>query len=317
MGSGPRSLFDDEAKLVAAACRRMLPAQRAGPMLARARPYPTTGSSISTTRSIRRARDLFGADRRADDRLHRRTCCGVDRAEAQRIQKGYFHDHGTTLAGLMAEHGVDPHAFLAYVHDIEMDVLERGRAARRRDRAAAGAQAGLHQRRRALCAARCSTGSGWATASRRSTTSTRCDLIAQARSAGLCGPVRGVSASIPTTALFVEDMARNLKPAKAIGMTTVWVDNGSEQAPTTPTAAIIDYTDHRPRPTGCNDITGGRMTDLQRRSTPPGKSAPSIGLDTSGEVRDAVDDGARRCSTRARRASPSPTAMAAGGSTSG
>ena len=34
----------------------------------------------------------------------------------------------------------------------------------------------------------------------------------------------------PTSALFVEDMARNLKPAKALGMTTVWVDNGSEQA---------------------------------------------------------------------------------------
>ena len=34
----------------------------------------------------------------------------------------------------------------------------------------------------------------------------------------------------PTRALFVEDMARNLKPAKAIGMTTVWVNNGSEQA---------------------------------------------------------------------------------------
>ena len=33
----------------------------------------------------------------------------------------------------------------------------------------------------------------------------------------------------PTRALFVEDMARNLAPAKAIGMTTVWVDNGSEQ----------------------------------------------------------------------------------------
>jgi putative hydrolase of the HAD superfamily len=34
----------------------------------------------------------------------------------------------------------------------------------------------------------------------------------------------------PATAVFVEDMARNLAPAKAIGMTTVWVDNGSEQA---------------------------------------------------------------------------------------
>ena len=33
----------------------------------------------------------------------------------------------------------------------------------------------------------------------------------------------------PTRALFAEDMARNLKPAKVLGMTTLWVDNGSEQ----------------------------------------------------------------------------------------
>jgi beta-phosphoglucomutase-like phosphatase (HAD superfamily) len=33
----------------------------------------------------------------------------------------------------------------------------------------------------------------------------------------------------PRSALFVEDMARNLKPAKALGMATVWVDNGSER----------------------------------------------------------------------------------------
>ena len=44
--------------------------------------------------------------------------------EALRVQKRYFHDHGTTLAGLMANHGVDPHHFLADVHAIEMDVLE-------------------------------------------------------------------------------------------------------------------------------------------------------------------------------------------------
>ena len=49
---------------------------------------------------------------------------GVDRDEAYRIQKGYFHTRGTTLAGLMAEHGVDPYEYLADVHDIEMDVLE-------------------------------------------------------------------------------------------------------------------------------------------------------------------------------------------------
>ena len=46
----------------------------------------------------------------------------------------------------------------------------------------------------------------------------------------------------PARALLVEDMARNLTPAKALGMTTVWVDNGSERGITAPTP---DYIDHR------------------------------------------------------------------------
>src|SRR6185312_14546538 len=33
----------------------------------------------------------------------------------------------------------------------------------------------------------------------------------------------------PTHALLADDMAQNLAPAKALGMTTVWVDNGSER----------------------------------------------------------------------------------------
>jgi len=33
----------------------------------------------------------------------------------------------------------------------------------------------------------------------------------------------------PGRAVMVEDMAQNLKPAKKLGMTTVWVDNGSER----------------------------------------------------------------------------------------
>jgi putative hydrolase of the HAD superfamily len=45
----------------------------------------------------------------------------------------------------------------------------------------------------------------------------------------------------PARALFVEDMARNLEPAKALGMTTVWVDNGSEQAGRDANPAFIDY----------------------------------------------------------------------------
>jgi putative hydrolase of the HAD superfamily len=45
----------------------------------------------------------------------------------------------------------------------------------------------------------------------------------------------------PARALFVEDMARNLAPAKALGMTTVWIDNGSEQAEAGADPAFIDY----------------------------------------------------------------------------
>ena len=43
----------------------------------------------------------------------------VDDSEAQRIQKGYYREHGTTLRGLMLTHNIDPDAFLEYVHDID------------------------------------------------------------------------------------------------------------------------------------------------------------------------------------------------------
>jgi putative hydrolase of the HAD superfamily len=43
----------------------------------------------------------------------------VDRIEARRIQKQFFYEHGTTLRGLMTDHGVNPDEFLDFVHDID------------------------------------------------------------------------------------------------------------------------------------------------------------------------------------------------------
>ena len=48
---------------------------------------------------------------------------GVDRAEADRLRVHYWEAHGTTLAGLMREHDVDPEPYLIDVHDISMDSL--------------------------------------------------------------------------------------------------------------------------------------------------------------------------------------------------
>lgn len=43
--------------------------------------------------------------------------------EARRIQKHYYHTFGTTLAGLMKQHGVKPSDFLDYVHDIDLSPI--------------------------------------------------------------------------------------------------------------------------------------------------------------------------------------------------
>ncbi|MEM6889225.1 MAG: pyrimidine 5'-nucleotidase [Pseudomonadota bacterium] len=48
---------------------------------------------------------------------------GVEHAEADRLRKHYWATYGTTLAGLMREHGVDPLPYLTDVHDIPLDRL--------------------------------------------------------------------------------------------------------------------------------------------------------------------------------------------------
>jgi putative hydrolase of the HAD superfamily len=49
---------------------------------------------------------------------------GVTRSEADRLRKIYWAQYGTTLAGLMREHGLDPEPYLLDVHDISLDHLE-------------------------------------------------------------------------------------------------------------------------------------------------------------------------------------------------
>ncbi len=49
---------------------------------------------------------------------------GVSKAEADRLRSTYWALHGTTLAGLMAEHNIEPDPFLEHVHDIDFTVLE-------------------------------------------------------------------------------------------------------------------------------------------------------------------------------------------------
>ena len=73
--------------------------------------------------------DLFALiDQRMN--LYLRQMFNVDAEAAHKIQKQYFWEHGTTLSGLMSQHGTDPHHFLDFVHDIEMDRVSENPALR-------------------------------------------------------------------------------------------------------------------------------------------------------------------------------------------
>lgn len=154
---------------------------------------------------------------------------GLDPHAAWVVQKGFFHSHGMTLPGLMADHGVDPHEFLAYVHDVDVDVVaphpELGRLiARLPGKKFVFTNADAPYAERVLA---------------RLGLSDSFDALHDIHALGyvpkpqppaytsMC-TTHGID---PTRAIFVEDMARNLIAAKAIGMTTVWIDNGSEQGP--------------------------------------------------------------------------------------
>ncbi len=153
----------------------------------------------------------------------------VDAAEAFRVQKHYFHNHGMTLMGLMAEHGVDPHEFLGKVHDVDVGVVpphpELARLiARLPGRKFVFTNADAPYAERVLERLGLS-GSFDALHDIHAL-----DYVPKpqpAAYASMCNS-HGID---PARAVFVEDMARNLAPAKAIGMTTVWIDNGSEQGP--------------------------------------------------------------------------------------
>ncbi|MEA1072548.1 pyrimidine 5'-nucleotidase [Sphingomonas sp. LY160] len=151
----------------------------------------------------------------------------VDAAEARNVQKKHFHDHGTTLAGLMMHHDVDPHHFLADVHAIPLDrIAPDDRLARTLARLPG--RKVVFTNGDAPYAARVLSALGIADQFEGLHDIHGAELRPKPDAHGyrLLLDRFGID---PAKAAMVEDMAQNLKPAKMLGMTTVWVDNGSER----------------------------------------------------------------------------------------
>ncbi len=171
-----------------------------------------------------------------------RNLFSVDETEAHRIQKQYFRDHGTTLSGLMARHGTDPHHFLDFVHDIEMDRISPNPDLK-------DALMALPGRRLVFTngdvpyAERVLAALGLESCFEAVHDIHMMDYQPKPDPSAYDGFCKAWGVT-PTTALFAEDMARNLKPAKDIGMTTLWVNNGSEQANGEACPSFIDHETH-------------------------------------------------------------------------
>jgi putative hydrolase of the HAD superfamily len=163
----------------------------------------------------------------------------IDSEAAHKIRHAYWKSYGTTLGGLMAEHGVDLHAYLDFVHDVDLSLLkpcERLRAgiAALPGRKLIFTNADAPYARRVLQI--------------RGLDDLFEDMLdihamehrpkPAAESYDRLCAMFGID---PARALFVEDSAHNLEPAKALGMTTVWINHAGD-----PQAAVVkpDYVDH-------------------------------------------------------------------------
>lgn len=150
----------------------------------------------------------------------------IDADEAHDIRHRYWQKYGTTLGGLMAEHKVDPHGYLDFVHDVDLSKLTPCTELRAHICALPGRKliftnADLPYAQRVLKA--------------RGLEDVFEDIFDIHRMEHLPKPdpasYRAFCDQLkvaPERALFVEDSAHNLVPAKALGMTTIWVKHDGE-----------------------------------------------------------------------------------------
>lgn len=143
--------------------------------------------------------------------------------DAFKVQKDYFRKYGTTLRGLMLHHDTDPHAFLDYVHDIDLAGLRPDPELARHLEKLEGRKiihtngSGKHARRVLERLGIDEFFSGVFDI-------IEADFLPKPEPAAYRHLLERYHLCAETSALF-EDLPRNLVAAAEIGMTTIWVRN--------------------------------------------------------------------------------------------
>jgi putative hydrolase of the HAD superfamily len=167
--------------------------------------------------------------------------------QAHTLRQRYYAEHGTTLAGLVRLHGVSPHEFLDYVHNIDLAVVAPAPELATAIDALPG---------RKFVFTNGSRGHAEAVASKLGVLDLFEDIF-DIHALEYVNPkpsreafdrflaAHGIAA--PRAAMF-DDLPHNLQTAHAVGMTTVWIDcraTGRPEHQGNDWTALPDHIHHR------------------------------------------------------------------------
>jgi putative hydrolase of the HAD superfamily len=163
----------------------------------------------------------------------------VDLKEAKEIQKSYFYKYNTTLNGMIKNHEIDADEFLNFVHDIDVDFLKKDLDLAKQLERLDGKKIIFTNgsRKHALNIMK-----------RIGVDQYFDDIFDIVDSEFIPKPsIEPYKKLIkkhkidPKLCVFIEDIARNLKPAYEMGMKTIWIENDEPWAKKYSDSNFINY----------------------------------------------------------------------------
>jgi putative hydrolase of the HAD superfamily len=166
----------------------------------------------------------------------------VSEEESHVIRQKYWRKYGTTLGGLMAEHNVDPTGYLDFVHDVDMSRLQPCARLRAGIEALPGRKL-IFTNADAPYAARVLSARGLDGVFEGMFDIHLMDHRPKPEPESYTRMCKAFDID-PTATIFFEDSTHNLEPAKAMGMTTAWINHESDSEAGQDCPDFVDHEIH-------------------------------------------------------------------------
>ena len=143
--------------------------------------------------------------------------------EAKKIQKNYFHEYNTTLNGMIKNHKIDANEFLEFVHDIDLSFLKEDKQLDEQIEKIEGKKIIFTNGSKAH-ADNVTKKIGIHKLFDGVFDIVEANFIPKPKIEAYKKLIQKYKIE-PQYCIFIEDIARNLKPAYELGMKTVWIKN--------------------------------------------------------------------------------------------